>query len=188
MSNNVEDRLAALEKKAAAYDLLASKLKAIEDAEEIKRLMATYIRHLADREFEAFEDFFTSDCEVDIRYHGLKRGLNGVRELMVGELKGMVRSPDAYILSSPDVRVDGDRATGHWTWHRHICEYKGAAGQTVRVWGQWMEGRYKIDYRRNGGKWKIHKMWFRVVKPDVDPESEEMKRLPNGTYARRVRD
>jgi hypothetical protein len=72
---------------------------------------------------------------------------------------------DGYVLSSPVIDVEGDTATGTWTWHRHLCEFPVMGGM-VRVFGPWWEGRYRCSYRRDNGGWKFSAMHFRLVAPD----------------------
>ncbi len=80
-----------------------------------------------------------------------------------------------YILSSPIIEVDGNRATGRWTWHRFIFEFLTPTGFT-RAFGPWQEGRYRCEYARIEGKWKISNLYFRSVLPDPDPPTEVVRK------------
>lgn len=162
----------ALEQRLQA---LAARLDRLEAAEAIKQLHARYLRALADRQWDRLPDFFTEDATTDITWHGPTRG----REALQREfehLSRLVLSHDGYILSSPVIEVDGDRATGRWTWHRLVCEFQTPTGM-MRAWGPWMEGRYRCQYVRQDGQWKIHDLWFRAVLPDADPAPEEVRKL-----------
>jgi len=159
----------------ARISQLERRLQRLEDTEAIKALHRTYIHKLADRDWEGMADMFTDDAVTDIRWHGRTVGRQELIEKVFAELHELVRSHDGYILSSPVIDVDSDaeHAYGEWTWHRHVCEFRTFGGYT-RVWGPWLEGRYKTHYRKVGQNWLFSDMWFRVVLPDRDPEREEM--------------
>ena len=163
---DTQDRIARLERR----------LQQLEDVESVKALHRTYIRKLADRDWDGMADMFTDDAITDIRWHGRTVGKQELIDTVFTELHGLVRSHDGYILSSPVVRVDpdGEHAYGEWTWHRHVCEFRTFGGYT-RVWGPWLEGRYRTHYRKVDGVWLFSDMWFRVVLPDQDPEAAEMQ-------------
>lgn len=169
----MSDDTAAL---AARVEQLETRLRRIEDIEEIKSLHRRYIRKLADRDWDGMADFFTDDAVTDIRWHGRTVGKQQLIEQVFDELHGLVRSADGYVLSSPviDLDVGGETAEGEWTWHRHVCEFRTTGGY-MRVWGPWLEGRYRCSYARVDGVWRFKEMWFRVVLPDRDPEYDEMQ-------------
>lgn len=144
------------------------RLQALEDVKSIQELHTRYVRALADRNWEGILDCYAPDAVCDLRLHGRLTGHEQIRA-MLGELADVVQSHDGYILSSPEIEVDGDTATGVWTWHRHICEFRTAFGYQ-RIWGPWQEGRYRCQYRRVGEAWKISYAWFRVILPDGDDD------------------
>lgn len=167
----MSDQLAQLLERLAE---LEKRVQATEDIEAIKALHQTYIRKLADRDWEGMADFFAEDAVTDIRWHGRTENRQELIENVFEELHGLVKSKDGYILSSPVITVDGDTGYGEWTWHRHVCDFRTFGGM-MRVWGPWLEGRYKCKYTKIDGEWKFQDMWFRVVLPDADPSAEEMK-------------
>jgi uncharacterized protein (TIGR02246 family) len=92
---------------------------------------------------------------IDMRRHGPKAG----RDAIAQHFAGMAAQPlkgTAYVLSSPVIEVDGDTASGVWTWHRFGAQ------------GDWQEGRYRCRYRRDDGVWRFEHMHFRVVLPQPD--------------------
>ena len=157
---------------------LADRLGRLEDVEAIKKLHRTYIRRLADREWADMLDDFTEDAVVDLRHHGVRHGHTELAELF-DAMRAAGDPRDGYVLSSPVIEVDGDEATGRWTWHRHLCEFPVMGGM-LRVFGPWWEGRYLCSYRRVGGRWKFSAMTFRLVAPDKDIEADEAARLRAG--------
>ena len=161
---------------AARVEELQGRLGRLEDIEEIKQLHRRYIRKLADRDWDGMADFFTQDAVTDIRWHGRTEGKEQLVRDVFDELHTMVKSADGYILSSPVIELEpgADTAHGEWTWHRHICDFRTTGGM-MRVWGPWLEGRYRCVYERVDGQWLFKDMWFRVVLPDRDPEHDEMQ-------------
>jgi ketosteroid isomerase-like protein len=156
---------AELEQMVAA---LSGRVRRLEDIEAIKKLHRTYVRRLADREWAGMLDHFTEDAVVDLRHHGARHGHAELAELF-GAMSAAGNPHDGYVLSSPVIEVDGDEATGHWTWHRHMCDFP-VMGATVRAFGPWWEGRYRCSYRRAGDRWKFSAMTFRLVAPDKEAD------------------
>ena len=151
---------------------LERRLESLEARGEIERMHAEYLRAVADRQFDGLVDWFTDDAVIDMRVHGVKAG----REAILEHFSHMVETPldgATYFVTSPVVEVDGNTATGIWTWHRLYSTVQ-VAGQTVTSWGVWDEGRYDCEYRREGGRWRFSRMRFRVVRPtlDVAPHDE----------------
>lgn len=144
--------LATLESRIAH---LEEQLRALRDAEAIRSFHHRYVRALADREFDSLLDYFDDEAVIDMRTHGVKRGKGEIAEHFA-PLREAMPEGSGYVLSSPVLDVDGDRASGEWTWHRLLP-------------GAWLEGRYRCEYVRRDGRWRFARMWFRVVAPDPDP-------------------
>jgi hypothetical protein len=109
---------------------------------------------------------FTTDAVVDLRHHGVRRGHAEIAELF-GAMHAAGNPHDGYLLTSPVIDVQGEHATGLWTWHRQLCEFP-VMGAVLRVYGPWWEGRYRCTYRRTDVGWKFSTMHFRLVQPDAD--------------------
>ncbi len=160
MSAQLEDQLAELERR----------ILDLEGRDEIQSMHATFVRAVADRRFDALAGYFADDAVIDMRAHGPRSG----REAIAEHFQHMADVPlegASYVLSSPVVTVDGDHATGVWTWHRF---YSNAVvgGREVTVWGVWDEGRYDCEYTRIDGRWRFSRMRFRIVRPTPDPDGE----------------
>lgn len=153
----------------ARLEELERRLASLEDVKSIQELQHRYIRCLADRDWQGCLDCYSDDAVCDLRAHGILRGRAQIADLILGELPNVVRTHDAYVLSSPEIEVDGDHARGTWTWHRHQCEFRTSFG-LQRVWGPWSEGRYRCEYVRERGEWRMSHVWFRVVSPDTDEQ------------------
>ena len=161
MSDPTDDQVAAL-------SALEARIDALESREAIEALHARFVRAVADREFDSLASYFSDDATIDMRTHGPKHGAAEI----AAHFEHMVTVPlvgAGYILSSPEVTVDGDEADGRWTWHR-LHSSADIGGHAVRVWGVWEEGRYDCRYVRQNGDWKFSYMRFRMVRPDPDAE------------------
>lgn len=159
----IQNRLEQLEKR----------LDELESVREIEALQQQYVRDLADRNWRGIAEAYADDALCDIRLHGIHRGKEAIQAMLTEELEDVVVSNDGYVLSSPDITVDGDTAYGEWIWHRFQCEFKTSFG-LMRIWGPWSEGLYKCHYVRINGVWKIQNLWFRVLRPDPDDEVAAM--------------
>lgn len=145
---------------------LRTRLDELESLQAIEDLHRTFTRAVADRQFTELADYFCADGVIDMRRHGPISG----RAAIAAHFAGMAAVPlsgAGYVLSSPVVEVDGDTASGVWTWHRFNAEAT-IGTKRVRVWGVWEEGRYQCRYRRTDGVWQFAGMRFRVVLPDHD--------------------
>lgn len=120
-------------------------------------------------------DHFAPDAVVDLRHHGARVGHEQIAELF-GAMRSSGNPHDGYVLSSPVIDIDGDAATGTWTWHRHLCEFP-VMGAMLRVYGPWWEGRYRCSYARIDGRWKFTDVHFRLVAPDPDLEADQARAL-----------
>lgn len=151
----------------ARLDALEAQVARLTAMEEIKSLHRRYVRHLADREWEKMHAMFDEDVVTDLSFNGVTRGRSEM-VAMFDRIAAMSVTHDAYVLSSPVIEVDGDHATGEWTWHRHYCDLMTRQGAQLQVWGPWMEGRYRCEYVRRADGWKFSRLWFRTVAPDPE--------------------
>jgi ketosteroid isomerase-like protein len=145
---------------------LCDRVGRLEDVEAVKKLHRRFTRAVADREFAELAGYFCHDAVIDMRRHGPISGRSAIAEHFAG-MAAVPLSGAGYSLSSPVIEVDGETASGTWTWHRFNSEATIGAKQ-VRVWGVWEEGRYRCRYRRTNGVWQFSRMHFRVVLPDPD--------------------
>ena len=156
------------EELAEVVQSLQQRVLRLEDVEQIENLHRTFVRAVADRQFTGLPAFFTEDATIDMRSHGPKTGRAEIDEHF-SHMADVPLDGAGYVLSSPVVSVDGDSATGEWTWHRFHSQAI-VAGQPTRVFGVWQEGRYECEYRRTDAGWRFSRMHFRVIQPDLDPE------------------
>ncbi|MGO2112400.1 MAG: nuclear transport factor 2 family protein [Pseudoclavibacter sp.] len=161
---------------AARLETLESKIDELTSVQQIHELQQTYLRDLSDRNWDGVALAYADDAVCDIRQHGVHRGIESIRGMFATDLSPVVKSKDAYMLTSPRITVDGDTAYGEYVWHRFVCEFRTSFGMQ-RIWGPWSEGIYKVHYRRIDGAWKITDLWTRVIRPDHD---DEIANLPEG--------
>jgi ketosteroid isomerase-like protein len=152
---------------ARQLDALVARLDLLEAKEAIRELQQAYITGLADRNWNAMIEMFTDDAVTDITWHGERRGRAAILDEF-NKIGSMVRSRDGYVLSSPFIEVDGDKATARFTWHRFVADHPMPHGGLQRIWGVWQEGRYRCAYRRENNRWKFSYIHFRSVAPDPD--------------------
>lgn len=155
---------------------LRRRIDALESVRAIEKLQQQYVRDLGDRNWAGVARAYAEDAVCDIRHHGVHKGQDAIAGMFQEDLADVVKSQDAYILSSPSITVSGDTAYGEWTWHRMQCEFRTSFGM-MRIWGPWSEGKYKCRYVRVDGEWKIKDLWFRVLRPDSD---DDLARLREG--------
>jgi len=165
---------------------LHDRIDRLESVQHITRLHNDYVRNLATRNWSAVADAYTDDAVCDIRNHGVHTGREAINEMFSEELVPVVNSKDGYILSSPTITVHGETAEAVWTWHRLQSDFRTSFGW-MRIWGPWSEGQYRTEYRREDGRWKISKLWFRVHAPDHDDEiaaAQATNAVVGGGYGR----
>jgi ketosteroid isomerase-like protein len=152
-----------------AVEKLERRVAALEARDDIERMHNVYLRAVADRQFDSLADYFTDDAVIDMRFHGAKQGKDAIFE----HFSHMVNTPlegASYLVTSPVIVVDGETATGVWTWHR-LHSTVQVVGRTIPAWGVWEEGRYDCTYLRAAdGTWKFTSMTFRIVRPLHDDE------------------
>jgi ketosteroid isomerase-like protein len=152
---------------------LSDRLDELESVRAIEDLHRSFTRAVADRGFAQLADHFCLDGVIDMRRHGPISGRTAIAEHFAG-MDAVPLTGAGYVLSSPVIEVDGDTASGTWTWHRLNAEAIVGTKQ-VRVWGVWEEGRYRCRYRRTDGAWRFAYMHFRVVAPDPDDPQEDSR-------------
>jgi ketosteroid isomerase-like protein len=139
----------------------ARRLHRLDDLAELRDLTQRYVRRLAARDWSGMLDDFTTDAVVSIRDHGERHGRAEIAELF-DQMHAAGSPPDGYLLTSPELELSGDTATGAWTWHRLFSELPVMAG-ALRVTGPWWEGRYRVGYRRVDARWRICELRFRLA-------------------------
>jgi hypothetical protein len=120
--------------------------------EEIRQLKYRYFRTLDLKEWEEFGDCLAEDVVARYGTQAMDEPLHfdsraAVVEYMSANLgTGIVT---VHIASHPEIRVDGDAATGSWAFEDTVI----VPGFKVRIRGG---GYYEDEYRKGAdGKWRI---------------------------------
>ena len=129
---------------------MESRIRALEDIEEIKRLKARYCAYCDDNyDADAIAALFTEDAVWDGGMRGKAVGREEIRSFFV---KSSQRLPFAvHMVLNPIIEVNGDTAKGIWYLFQ-TCTF--AEGNQA-VWGS---ARYDEEHVRVGGEWKFQNL------------------------------
>jgi hypothetical protein len=132
---------------APAEDGFARRLRALEDAEQIRQLNLAYRRHLDARDLDAYGALFAADGEW-LGGTGYGQSPAGITAMLTERLPA--RGPGGpsawHLVTEPEIELDDDRAAGLATWSwvgrgdgvapvlRLLCHYQDSY---VREDGQW---------------------------------------------------
>ena len=138
---------------------LEQRLRALEDVETIRKLRARYIEACdggwegrASHDTEKILSFFTEDCVWEGAY-GRREGRNALRKYYE---EGSASDSLAYhILSSPDIEVNGDVATGKW----HLTILLTLPDKSSLLVG----GVLDDEYARTTEGWRIKRTRFSLA-------------------------
>ena len=129
---------------------LEKRVKAIEDAEEIKKLHRQYMLHLDNLEFAEAAAMFSENATAEVRDSGVRKGRKEIERVYLGILAQRKERHDGHLVSQPCVTVDGDTAKGTWIVYMFFS----------RPSVQWVQGRHECEYVRENGQWKFSKLKF----------------------------
>ena len=134
---------------------MEKRLKVLEDIEAIKNMHNNYVYALASQHWDDMLDCFTEDAVADIWTHGPRKGKKEIRELFQG-FEGKILPTHGHLVTQPVIRVDGDKAEGHWILFLFIDE------PTV----QYYQGKYECKYVREKDGWRFsHLKYIRPWPP-----------------------
>ena len=142
---------------------LDDRVRRLEDLLEIHQLFIDYGLALDAGDFDAYSALFAEDGEVLLGPVGRAKGREAIKELMTSSLSGQAGS-SFHIISSPQVQLDGDRATSQVMWSVVTRDRDGQATMS-------MIGRHKDDLVRERGQWKIARRRGYVDIPSAMPRS-----------------
>jgi uncharacterized protein (TIGR02246 family) len=140
---------------------LSERLRRLEDLEEIRQLFVDYGHHLDAGRFEDYAALFADDGEVLLGPIGRAKGRAAIVELMTAT-RARAKAPSFHLVTSPIIRLDGDRATSQvqWTVIRPDAEGKLQVA---------MFGRHHDDLVRERGRWRIRRRRGQVDVPVMLP-------------------
>jgi uncharacterized protein (TIGR02246 family) len=128
---------------------IEARLRRLEDAEEIRRLIQDYRRHLDTHDLVAYGHLFAADGEW-IGGTGYGKSPAGITAMLTERLPAPAPGPQSswHLLTDPVITVDGDRATGLLTW-----SWVGKGEGNVPVMR--LLGTYEDSYVRENGRWRF---------------------------------
>ncbi len=142
-------------------DSLAQRLRRLEDLDEIRQLFIDYGRHLDAGDVEAYAALFADEGEVLLGPIGRAKGRAAIVELIT-KVKARATTPSHHLITSPVIRLDGDRATSEVQW---TVIRPDAHGKLEVA----MFGRHEDELVRERGRWRLLRRRGRVDVPAVLP-------------------
>lgn len=126
---------------------------------EIHNLKARYCRLLDTKDWEGWGQLFTEDVELDVRGSGgeIMRGRAAVVESVRGSIG---EAKTAHQVHSPEIAIDGDRATAIWAMQDRVV-WDGGRGLTGY-------GHYHERYLRTAEGWRIAEQKLTRLYMDFD--------------------
>jgi uncharacterized protein (TIGR02246 family) len=143
-------------------DALAQRVQRLEDLMAIQQLFIDYGRHLDAGDLDAYASLFAEDGEVLLGPLGRAKGRTAIRELMMRALGGR-QGGSYHIISSPQVVLDGDRATATVMWTVIARTAQGDPALT-------MVGHHVDVLRREPEGWRFVRRKGHVDLPAAMPE------------------
>jgi uncharacterized protein (TIGR02246 family) len=128
-------------------DALAERVRRLEDVMAIHQLFVDYGRYLDAGDIDAYASLFAEDGEVLLGPLGRAKGRAAIKELMTKAVGG--RQGNSYhIISSPQIVLEGDRATATVMWSVIARTAEGRAALT-------MVGHHDDVLRREPDGWRF---------------------------------
>jgi len=145
---------------SAALDALQARISRIEDLEAIKQLKARYCAICDDgHDPVAITSVFTEDGIWEGTGIGTARGHAEIRQLFEGFRQAMTFTQ--HMTMNPIIELDGDRASGVWTFFGPFTMTKGNRAR-------WQATRYAEQYKKVAGDWKIAHL--RIAGPSMSAD------------------
>lgn len=133
---------------------LQRRIALLEDLEAIRQLKARYCAICDDDHNPAhIASVFAPDGIWEGAGFGTAQGHEAIRDLF-RKFRKLI-SFSQHNVMNPQIRVDGDRATGSWYFLGPFTFRKGNEDK-------WLAIRYDDDYVRSDGEWKLQHLRARV--------------------------
>ena len=126
---------------------LEARITRLEDLEAIKQLKTRYCEICDDDHNPAeITSIFTEDGIWEGRGIGKAQGHDEIRALFTRFQQSI--SFSQHMVMNPIIEIDGDRASGRWY-------FLGPFTMTEGNQAKWQAARYREDYVKVNGQWKI---------------------------------
>jgi 3-phenylpropionate/cinnamic acid dioxygenase small subunit len=150
-------------------DSVETRLKRLEDREEIRRLIMDYGNFLDRRDFASFSALFSENAGEWIGGMGKAKGRASIRKLMeetIGNAAaGKGAGPNLHLFTNESIEVKGNEASATTKWI-FVIQNNSKQPQPFYV------GHYQDTFVRESGGWKFLR---RVVYGDI-PADDPMSR------------
>jgi hypothetical protein len=144
---------------------IESKVKLLEDIEQIKQLQIRYVNCLITSNWDEITDCFAKDIVTDIGPHGIVKGKEEVDKLFKERISRGHQGHEGDFLIHPLISVEGDRAKGSWL----LYLMKQFPHKVIEEDMDWEQGFYEAEYVREDGQWKISYLKFRIRLSSLRP-------------------
>jgi uncharacterized protein (TIGR02246 family) len=152
---------------AAELGEVEARLRVLEAKEEIRNLLQEYRRTLDLRDMRAFSSLFASNGSWR-GASGSATGPDGIYEMLTGVLPDNPPAPGStlwHLITDPQIRVDGDRATSLSLW-MHVRRSDGDTPLLPTL------GQYDDQLVLEDGRWRFFlRSVSRLVPHDPMPAS-----------------
>jgi hypothetical protein len=145
------------------HEALESRVKELEDREEIRQLLMDYGRFLDQRDFRSFSELFAKTDGEWIGGMGQAKGSKAIRELMestIGRDTSMTQS--CHLFTNETIHVNGDQATALTKW---VFVVPGESNRPQ----MFFLGHYEDSMIREDGRWRFLR---RVVRADIPRDDQ----------------
>ncbi len=113
-------------------DAFQGRLRALEDCEAIRTLIASYGPLADSGDAEGVAALWTEDGVYAVGGYGESRGRNAIAALITGEThRKLMADGSAHLLGPVAITLDGDQATA--TGHSVVLRHSGSAFEVYRV-------------------------------------------------------
>lgn len=132
----------------ASLHELATRIRRLEDMDEIRRLYVDYGQHLDAGDADAYADLFTLDAKLRLTPVLRADGRDEIRRVAESGVSPGHRGQGAvHVLGAPRVSLDGDRASGDCVWAAVSMADDGSPRISV--------GRHIDELAREDGRWRF---------------------------------
>jgi hypothetical protein len=144
---------------AREMKLVAERLAALEDIESLHRLRYRFHELVNDNRWDLIGELFAPDAFLDYAHLGQITGRDGIGAFFA-RMPGVIEKDETVTATvvrqyphAHDVRVHGDRATGH-----NFFEAKAIFDDTAYD----VAGKFSDEYVRLGGQWLFQRVHLRI--------------------------
>ena len=140
---------------------LQARIRVLEDIEEVKRLMATYIYVVDDSQWDDVADLFADNARAEYGMLGTYDGKEAIATFFK-EVVSQAWSWAVHQLLNPLVTVEGEKATGRWYI---FCSSTMPSPEGDRA--MWVQASYDNEFVKINGRWKFSllRLVFNFITP-----------------------